>query len=171
MCLVIKHLIIKVMAETKYNKLVWAIFWFVLPLLVGLLTFLVVTTYSVKETLSVANEKVKADSELQEKMWGMIQANNIILSTKADQQSNEVEHKEIMGQIKDIDLKLDNINREMINYGYIPKIDTVCIMVNKMTQKVDTACSILSKMEENTIMFGFYKESSIVSTPLVLNEK
>ncbi len=104
------------MTETKYNKLIEKIFWFCLPLIIGLLTYLVVNTFDVAkkvETVATRNEGVMA---LQEKMWAMIQENNRILTLKADQKENSDQHEIIMDKMDRLEINVDKLNSKIHAY-------------------------------------------------------
>lgn len=104
------------MTETKYNKLVQKIFWFSLPLIISLLTYLVINTFEVAkkvETVATKNESVMA---LQEKMWSLIQENNHLLTSKADEQSNTDQHMIIMKKMDNLEINVDKINTKLHIY-------------------------------------------------------
>lgn len=94
------------MTETKYDKLVTRIFWFTLPLVIGLLTWLVIQTYELKENVSKDSQKIDNIVNIQEKMWNLIQENNKILGTKADKDENTKDHEYFMIQLHEINQKL-----------------------------------------------------------------
>lgn len=102
---------------TKYDKLVTRIFWFALPLIISLLTYLVITTFVVKEAVTKVATKNEATVELQNKMWELIQKNNEILNKKADQDINEKEHQQIMVKLDKVEEQVTKIYGRKFNYG------------------------------------------------------
>jgi hypothetical protein len=105
--MLIKKLI--TMTESKYNKLVTRIFWFTLPLIISLLTFLVVNTFTLKTEIGKITTSQQASNQTENRMWEMVQQNNIILSTKADESENRKDHLFIIEKMDNMDKKMDYI--------------------------------------------------------------
>ena len=106
------------MSDSKYNILIQKIFWFALPLIISLLTFLVVNTYFVKEEVAKVAVKNETVVNLQEKMWIMIQENNNILKEKADKLENEEAHRIMFQKLDILQNKVDKIyTMNKINYS------------------------------------------------------
>ena len=112
------------MTETRYNALVKKIFWFSLPLVIGLLTFLVVNTYYVKEEVAKVAVKNEAAIDMQNKMWELLQVNNTILNSKADQAWNEESHKEIIKKLEKIESDVGRLY-VLTKQEYSMKKDTI----------------------------------------------
>ena len=104
------------MTEVKYNKLVTRIFWFALPLVIGLLTWLVVNTFAVKEQTAVIAERNNATLQMQEKIYKMASDNNRILLEKADKIENENAHHVMFQKLDELNGKVDIITRRQIKY-------------------------------------------------------
>ena len=116
------------MTDLKYNKLVTKIFWFALPLVIGLLTFLVANTYFVKEEVAKVVVKNEAVVELQNKMWVVLQDNNKMLQNKADKQENMDAHKIMFMKLDLLQQKVDKIYIKDVRYGMgVKKNDTLNI--------------------------------------------
>ena len=143
------------MTEVKYRKLVSRIFWFSLPLIISLLTFLVVNIFTIKESVTKESTRTEASSQLQEKMWVMIQENNKILNTKADEQENKKDHQFLMEQLVTLNNKVDHIKNRSLTTQAV-KFDTVIncgaeiLAVSKSSSnKLDTIKNLLEKNKEN----------------------
>jgi len=126
------------MTPTKYDKLVTRIFWFSLPLIISLLTYLVVTTFVVQkevEKVAVAHE---ADVAMDGKMWELIQENNKLLNGKADQETNEKEHQLIMVKLDKVEEQVTKIYGRKFNYGKVEAAkDTIYFLQLKEMTMVD----------------------------------
>lgn len=102
------------------------IHWFVLPLIITLLTWLVVVSYDNKVANQVQSTQGAERHDLLQKMWvkmermeGTINQNNTILMEKADRRENEAAHREVLG-------KLDNLEK-LVNKTYTKKYGYVVI--------------------------------------------
>lgn len=113
------------MTETKYNKLITRIFWFSLPLIISLLTFLVVNTFVVKSAVEVVATKSDERAALQEKMWNMIQLNNTMLANKLDVNEYLEKHKELEIKVDKIQNKVDKIYNNDRRYSNVIKKDSI----------------------------------------------
>lgn len=109
------------------NKLLW----FIIPLLITFFTWLTLTINSIGTDIQVVKNEEMNKSELQEKMWNIIQENNKILSSKADQLSNESEHRILIEKTQQIEMKVDQIYRNRKSFGENIKIDTTYIIPYK----------------------------------------
>lgn len=125
--------IIKIMNDLKYNKLVTRIFWFALPLVITLLTYLVVSSYARKEVDSIVSTKVENISNIQEKIWELVQENNKVLMSKADQETNEREHRAILTKVEQIDLRVNSIWKNEKYYSQT--LDTIDTLPNQFPLK------------------------------------
>jgi hypothetical protein len=106
------------MTETKYNQLVSKIFWFTLPLMISLLTYLVVESFAIKESMTRIATSHESDMEMDAKMWSLIQENNTILHSKADAESNEKEHYLIINKLDRLENSVDKVYKQY-SFSYI----------------------------------------------------
>ena len=104
------------MTQNKYDALIQKIFWFSLPLIISLLTFLVINTFTVKSAVDVVATKSDERAALQEKMWAMIQTNNSMLQNKLDVNEYLIKHKELENKIDVLQLKVDKIYNKQGKY-------------------------------------------------------
>lgn len=147
--------------NTKYDKLVSRIFWFALPLIIALFTWIILSTMDMTSEIKVARTEGNEREKLQEKIWGMVQTNNNILETKSDKQTNDAEHKLIILKIDLLEKNVNSILSRKFDYSFVPVVDTVAITVEEIAQKIDTACIVLKELKGN-VLLGIYKEPNIV---------
>jgi hypothetical protein len=167
------------MTDSRYNKLVARIFWFTLPLIISLLTFLVVNVFKVEREVSNVVIKNQSGIELQEKIWSMLQENNGLLKTKADEEANDRAHAYLMTQLNNVENKVDKIYNRKFDYGFVPKIDTSLDMLAKNNNKLDTIIDCASNMKnilETKLTYQWpmvpFKEPAIVQNiDLAINKK
>jgi hypothetical protein len=95
--------------QFKEKLMLWA-----LPLIIGLLTWIVVTSYENKSAIKVMEVQEVNQDKMLEKMWVKIQENNVILYSKADQVQNETDHNMIM-------IKLDEMENALVKSGLATK--------------------------------------------------
>lgn len=140
------------MTNAKYDKLVTRIFWFALPLIISLLTFLVVNTFSVKEEVAKVSVKEEASYQTQEKMWALVQENNKILNLKADEKSNEEAHHRLMVKLDNVEYKVSTIYSQK---HQLAKVDTIVNcgaeilrMATNTNKKVDTIQNLLENNKQ-----------------------
>lgn len=166
------------MTDSKYNTLVTRIVWFTLPLVIGLLAWIVVaiqtltTNVSVMQARDDARELLQADTRsLVAQNNDLVLANHTILMGKADQKSNEDDHAVIVRKIDVIRHEVENLSLKKIDFTLIPKVDTNAVTVLAIKTKMDTACTILQGLKVDFSMLGIFKESSIVSTEIEIANK
>lgn len=118
------------MTDVKYNRLVTKIFWFVLPIMIGFFTWIVITLYSVNTKADVSYASDSERYALQEKMWVMLQENNKMLAGKADETTNVAQHNILMSEIKALDSKMivmEHTNKQLLKslaYTNYPMYDS-----------------------------------------------
>jgi small-conductance mechanosensitive channel len=124
---------------SKYDKLVQRIFWFSLPLIIALLSYLVITMFIVQVDVAKISTSNTAVVENTAKMWELVNENNSILHFKADQESNEREHKAICDKLDAVEASIQKVSRMVGILVYTPEpvIDTVYIIPYKDITMVD----------------------------------
>lgn len=159
------------MTDTKYNKLVTRIFWFSLPMVIGLLTWLVIAITNLNTAVAVVKTEGDSRGTLQEDIYNMVGANYTILQSKADQKSNEIEHELIIKKIDFIEKQVNSIliKNDMV---VLPILDTVKTTVVVVAQKVDTLYEDVKTLNEQLILSGIapYKDMAIVDTQNIKNQ-
>lgn len=127
-------------APTKYSKLVEKLIWLTIPLMISLLTYLVVSTFTVKEEVAKVAVAHQSDVAMDGKMWELVNENNKILHSKADQESNEKEHQMLLNKLDRLEVIVDKVYRQRRVYGMDSKIkiDTMYYMPTKDMSFVST---------------------------------
>ena len=159
------------MTDTKYNKLVTTILCVTIPLMIGLLAWLVRASYKADKDIAVVVTEGQQREILQAKIWELIQVNNEILEGKADGKINESEHSLIIAKIDFIQQQL-NLVRIRTELSVVPILDTVKTTLVVVSMKTDTITAQIKNLE-NAVLLGIvpYKESSIVSTEMDMADK
>jgi len=101
------------MSDSQIAKLKSKITWFALPFIIFFAAWLVLTITSVQTAVNTVQTESTERAKMEERVWVMLQENNKILNTKADEESNEQAHQLLMISLADISSKID---RCMINY-------------------------------------------------------
>ena len=122
---------------TKYNKLLEKIFWFMLPLIISLLTYLVVCTFTVQKEVEKVAVSHATDVETNKKMWDLILENNKILHSKADQEINEKEHKMILDKLDMLETSVQKISKKVGFLVVVQQPDTLYLAPYKELTMVD----------------------------------
>lgn len=135
-------------APSKYDKLVQRIFWFSLPLIIALLSYLVITMFIVQVEVAKITTSNTAVVENTSKMWELVAENNSILHSKAsddevkeNRMQNEKEHKAICDKLDMLESQVKNINKKLgiLIVVYTPPVaDTVYIIPYKDVTMVDS---------------------------------
>lgn len=107
-----------VMTKNLWKDYGTKLLWIAIPLFISLMIWLVSMTFTTQGSVKAIETQQSERAKLDDKMWDLVQQNNRILQDKADQESNEREHKEIMGRLSDVEVKLDKIYRKhFTSYG------------------------------------------------------
>lgn len=82
--------------------------------------------YQINTSVQVVQSKVEERAKSEQVIWGMVRDNNEIL--RSDKELNTYEHKQLFSKLKDIEVKVDRLNR---NHNYTISIDTTYILPYK----------------------------------------
>jgi hypothetical protein len=88
------------------SNLLYKLFGGVALLLIGLFTWLVVGQFENKSSVNVVQTEVKSTRNITEKMWSLVQENNKILQTKANEVENTKAHEDIMLKMDMLEIQI-----------------------------------------------------------------
>jgi len=108
------------------NEFKKKITWFILPLLITFFVWITMMIYQINTSVQVVQSKVEERAKSEQVIWGMVRDNNEIL--RSDKELNTYEHKQLFSKLKDIEVKVDRLNR---NHNYTISIDTTYILPYK----------------------------------------
>lgn len=136
------------------------ILWFVIPLLVTFFTWIVITLSTIQTEVAVVKTTGIERKDIQEKTWNMVQSNYNILNEKADQKSNESEHKTLIAGQNELTKKINGLefqvgkiyNRQLYSFiedtSFINTIKTNSILTNQVVaEKVIVKDTIQFKVD------------------------
>lgn len=114
------------------EKLITKIFWFSLPFIITFFTWITITIFNTSTTIEVVKQQGVEREKIQEKIWTILQENNQILQSKADEEENKKDHNLILGKIINMENKLDR-NYVKNNTTYNHKLDSSFVIPFKST--------------------------------------
>lgn len=168
----------------KIDEFKQKIVWFVIPLLVTFFTWVVITLSSIQTEVAVVKTTGIERNDIQEKTWNLVQSNNTILNEKADQKTNDYEHKQLLAGQTELTKKVTNIefqiskvyNRQLYSqlYSYENSKDTSFINTIKTNSILTNQVVAQKVIVKDTIQFKvdlFPIEPKIPSVSWVLANK
>jgi hypothetical protein len=118
------------MTKQTLNDFKDKLFWYVIPVLIGFFTWIVVMIYGINTNVQVAQKEASERKELQEKIYAKTEENTKMLTTKLDITLYNTKHDEVIHDIDQLKVKIDKIyNRQ--NFGITLK-KNICKEVNKI---------------------------------------
>src|SRR5574343_81575 len=154
------------MTKETVSSITKKIHWFVIPLLISLLTWIVVMIYTTKESTSVITTELKSQKEMSEKIY-----NN--LEHKLGVDVYEIRHTEVIKDIDELKVKVDKIGRHM-NLTFDAHNYKSQLVHTKMLMKEDMMLVKIDSIQytlNNRIPTGFIYKNEITEVPVGIDKE